>query len=261
MSSTNFLCCGAPTNPWDSIFCGGGEATQPVAYEQKQNWDNPFGVAPPQQASILDARSVDSSGTGGRSTGTYGDTRSTGSTGTTLTNKTFKDISREEKARKRAVFLSENLMRSESPEPEKGAGPRKKPSVGLSGSAMSAVHAEMIMDNNKGATTANVDDRVLATQVAAALARKIKGQIDKTETTRPKKDLAPEDVRDPETVPGMVSKAGIALEEDARKKARTMISSGKYPYHEKAGNAVWSFQDTHRIRKSDGKLNPIVQRI
>ena len=112
--------------------------------------------------------------------------------------------------------------------------------------------------NKEGTNTKNVDDRILANQAAAAWAIKVKAQIEKTETTRPKKELTPEDVRDPETVPGMVSKAGIAMEEDAKKKARIMISDGKYPYHEKAGHAIWSFHDVNRIRKTDGKINPIV---
>jgi hypothetical protein len=256
MTSTNYLWCGVPENPWEDMFCGTG-STQPVETEQKPDWDNPFGLAPPQQSTHADNRSVDSSGTGGRSTGRYGEARSVGSIGSTATNKTFQDLSREEKARKRALILSETLM----VQGELNAhDTERKKSVGLGGNTMSSVHAEMILEKNKNGTEAmkNVGDKVLANQAAAAFTRKIIKEIKKTETTRPKKELTAEDIRDPETVPGMVSRAGIAMEEDAKKKARLMISNGKYPHHEKAGNAIWSYHDVNRIRKTDGKLNPIV---
>ena len=253
MTSTNYLCCGVPENPWEDMFCGAG-STQPVETEQKTDWDNPFGLAPPQQSTHADTRSVDSSGTGGRSTGRYGEARSVGSIGSTLTNKTFQDLSREEKARKRALMLSETLMVQGD---HNTNNKERKKSVGLGGNTTSSFHAE---EKNKSGTKAmkNVNEKVLANQADAAFTRKIIKEIKQTESTRPKKELTAEDVRDPETVPGMVSRAGIAMEEDAKKKARLMISNGKYPHHEKAGNAIWSYHDVNRVRKTDGKLNPIV---
>lgn len=261
MTSNSYFCCGVPTNPFDDIFCGG--ATQPVAQDQvKPDWDNPFGVAPPQQSPPMDARSVDTSGTGARSSGQNGDVRSVGSSvsysskASNLAHKSMKEISREEKARKRALFLAETLMETGKLE---GENTQKKTSIGLSGNAMTAMQAESILEMNRsGDKGQGMDDRALAAKAARILALKVKSQIDKTETSREEKSKTPEDVRDPETVPGMVSRAGIAMEEDAKMRARSMISDGKYPHHEKAGIAVWSIHDTRRSRKTDGTLNPIV---
>jgi len=81
----------------------------------------------------------------------------------------------------------------------------------------------------------------------------------KTETTRPKREVTPSDVRDPETVAGMKSPVDITLEEAAEKQASAMLNDDQYRFSYKAGYAAFSVRDISlQYRKASNTLRPIV---
>jgi len=81
----------------------------------------------------------------------------------------------------------------------------------------------------------------------------------KTETTRPKRDVTPSDVRDPETVAGMKSQVDVTLEEAATKLASAMLNDDQYRFSYKAGYAALSVRDIAlESRKACNTLRPIV---
>ena len=261
--SNTYLCCGVPANPWNDIFGNENGATIPNSQEQgkSQDWDNPFGVAPPQFAQAqrgpsADSRSVGSYGT--RSAGTYGDARSVDSSAgqnSMLSNKSLKDIEREQAARRRALALSENLINTgQIGQVTMGDRPTTK----MGRTTMTAEMTQKLAGSSlikQGPTP--MDEKILASKAALIEAKRAQDQVRRTETTLPKKELTPEDVRDPETVPGMRERAEVDKEVAAKRKAVVMISNGKYRYHEKAGIALYTMADALRPRKTDGTLNPI----
>lgn len=254
--SDNYFCCGVPQNPWDDIF--GNGATQPVTQQGKpaQSWDNPFGLAAPATQTPQyrqDARSIGSS-TYDRS---VADTRSVGnrshdSRDSNLTNKSLKDIEREEKARQRAMMLSETLM--ETGDLQKGF--EKPKPLGLDRGVMGPAAAAMILE--KKGLTKSPDEKTLVNMATMSTKRKLFHLIKRTETTRPKKELTPEDVRDPDTIPGMKLIVDIEKEEKAKSLATLMISSGKFPHNAKAGNAFYTPFERESVNRTDRKVNAIV---
>jgi len=255
--SNEYFCCGVPQNPWDDIF--GNGATQPVAQQGKseQAWDNPFDLAAPATQTPQyrqDARSI------GSSTLTYdrsvADTRSVGtrsydSRDSNLTNKSLKDIEREEKARKRAMLLSETLM--ETGDLQKGM--EKPKPLGLDRGVMGPAAAAMILE--KKGLSKSPDEKTLVNKAAMSTKRKLWHLIKRTETTRPKKELTPEDVRDPDTVPGMKLQVDVEKEEKAKNQATLMISSGRYAHNEKAGTAFYTPFERESVNRTDRKVNAI----
>lgn len=240
----NYFCCG---NPWDDIF---GSSNQTSAESQKpqqvQDWNNPF--SQPYQPND-EARHFDNAN---RTDG--GDTRSVGSGGyayrkSNLDGKSLKDIEREDHARIRAMRLQESMI-------ENGAIGRAEGASVLSSEALAYKHERKrtFDDPEVAAKTAAVNRAVQEIKI-------LKGHqqsVAKTETTRPKKELTPEDVRDPETIPGMKCKVDIDKEEEAKKKAFEMITTGNYQYDSKGGIAVWSKDDTKVVRRDKCKVQEIV---
>jgi hypothetical protein len=148
-----------------------------------------------------------------------------------------------------------------------------KISLGLDGGVMNAALATMIL-KKRGFSKPIIDRNEVyeAAQIAKALRRKgltrsPDGQtfvkkatmsmnrnlyhlVKRTETTRPKKELSPEDIRDFDTVRGMKSHAGLEKERRAKDITIMMISSGMFQHNEKA--SVIAFF-------SDGRtVNPLV---
>ena len=251
--SNNYFCCGVPNNPWDDVF--GNGATQPVAQQQPKptDWDNPFGVAAPQPVSYdqQDARSM-GSGSYDRS---VADVRSVGSNsrGSNFGNKSIKDIEREEKARKRAILLSETMVETGDIRND----PEKPKPLGLDKGVMGATQAAKILET-KGLSSWHADEKTLIKKAALSTKRKLFHLIKRTETTRTKKELTPEDVRDPETIPGMKLQVDIEKEEKAKNNATLMISSGRFPHDEKAGTAFYTLLERQQVNRTDHKINAIV---
>jgi len=81
----------------------------------------------------------------------------------------------------------------------------------------------------------------------------------KTETTRPKREVTPSDVRDPETVAGMKSPVDITLEEAAEKQASAMLNDDRYRFSYNARYAAFSVRDIAlQYRKECNTVRPIV---
>mmetsp|Transcript_3058 Transcript_3058/g.3542 ORF Transcript_3058/g.3542 Transcript_3058/m.3542 type:complete len:290 (+) Transcript_3058:156-1025(+) len=154
-----------------------------------------------------------------------------------LEGKTLKDREREDQARARAMKLSESLMVA-----AKKPGYRK------------TTH-KFIVDTK-------TDQKLQAIRAAIELKQKQRS-VEKTETTRHKKQLlvTPKKVKDPETVQGMKCSMDIEREEKSKKKALDMISHGFYPYAKNAGTpAIYSSHGTKRKTRRTGHymVNEIV---
>jgi len=266
--TSNYLCCGV-TNPWDDIFSE--TATQQVPQEQnKTDWNNPFAAAPqvnPESRSEqFDSRSVGGYSTDTRSVGTYnsghaGTVTSAGSgtagtvtsvgtatyrkvappkkTSTNLVGKSLRDIEREEKARNRALKLSEGLMVTN----KTNDGPSRGAMMLTQGSAF-----------NSSPSSHKSEEKALAKKVDRILSQKTQVEVARTETTRKKADKTAEDVRDPETVRGMKAPIDIYNEKMANKQSALMISSGKFPYNENAGIAIWTAMEARKNKKTKNHL-------
>lgn len=263
MSSYNYMCCGVPSNPFDDIF---GGATQPVEENNQKAsaWDNPFGVLPPGQQqeqgqpsqAAVDSRSVTSWSQDGYSYAS--DARSMGASTMTgsyassnLENKSLKDIEREERARSRATLLSETY--SDTGDLKKNTSvPR---ALGLGGGVMTSDQASYILQ--KKGIVKNSDGTLMNKRTMKSK-RRLFHLIRRTESSRPKKEKTPEDVRDPETVPGMKLNIDIEKEEKAREKATQMISNGAYPHHPKASLAFYINPHENEKPKVDKGPSPIV---
>lgn len=271
---TDYFCCGV-TNPWDDIF--GETATHQVPQEQnKTDWNNPFAAAPqvnPESRSEqFDSRSVGGYSTDARSIGTYnsghagtvtsvgsgtagtvtsagGTVTSVGSatkrkvnppknTSSNMVGKSLRDIEREEKARKRALKMSESLMIT------------NKSNDGASRGAMILTQGSTYETN----ASMKSEEKKLAKQVDRVLSQKTQVEVARTETSRKKREKTDEDVRDPETVRGMKAPIEIYNEKMAKKQSALMISSGKFPYNENAGIAIWTAQEARRNKKTKNHL-------
>lgn len=273
--STNYLCC---ANPFDDFFgspAPGTQSSQTIAPHQKavqtQDWNSPFnnGYAPysateegrsieddNKSREVSDVRSVGSRGTHDtRSSydtyGSYG-TRSSrySAASSNLHGKSLQDIERENYARHRAMQMQESLVNSGS------MAEAEETSVLATGKAASKLKRRHTMMKQP-----EVKAKSAAVNTAVKMLQKLridKKKRDMTETTRKKKELTPEDVRDPETIPGMRSKVDAEKEEEAKTKAFQMISNGEYRFD--VNNTVAYFSDSGRAvtRKDKGKVEAIV---
>lgn len=124
---------------------------------------------------------------------------------------------------------------------------------------------EMQRENNaamfleKGGLTRSPYEKTFVNKEAMSTKRKLFHLIKRTETTRAKKELTAEDVRDPDTIPGMKLQSDIDKEEKAKNSATLMISSGRFPHDKKAGTAFYTLEQRQKqVRRTDGKINAIV---
>lgn len=264
---TNYFCCG---NPWDDIF---GASNNPAEAQQvpeqkapTQDWNNPFGNTFEPYNQVDDARSTDGSLSHVRSVG--GDARSvdsrrsadvrsaasrshasTYSRSSNLDGKSLKDIEREDYARTRALKLHSALAQNDDTPEAPGA------SV-LASTYMARKHeAKRTFDDPE------VSAKTAAVNAAVRDLKELKAHQEEmrmTQTTRPKKELTPEDVRDPDTVPGMKCKMDVEKEEEAKVKAFQMISNGKYQFDENAGLAIFSTNRSRVTRNENSKIQAIV---
>eukprot|EP01083_Nonionella_stella_P148526 470303_1 len=261
---TDYFCCGV-TNPWDDIF--GETATHQVPQDQnKTDWNNPFAaapqVSPETRSEQYDSRSVGGYSTDARSIGTFnsghagtvtsvgsgtaGTVTSVGSatkrkvnppknTSSNMVGKSLRDIEREEKARKRALKMSEGLMVLN----KSNDGPSRGAMILTQGSTFDSSPA-----------TFKSEEKALAKKVDRILSQKTQVEVARTETSRKNRERTAEDVRDPETVRGMKAPIDIYNEKMAKKQSALMISSGKFPYNENAGIAIWTEQEARRNKKT-----------
>eukprot|EP01083_Nonionella_stella_P236926 831646_1 len=283
---TDYFCCGV-TNPWDDIF--GETATHQVPQDQnKTDWNNPFAaapqVSPETRSEQYDSRSVGGYSTDARSIGTFnsghadtvtsvgsgtagtvtsvgsgtadtvtsvgsgtaGTVTSVGSatyrkvappkkTSSSMVGKSLRDIEREEKARKRALKMSEGLMVLN----KSNDGPSRGAMILTQGSTFDSSPA-----------TFKSEEKALAKKVDRILSQKTQVEVARTETSRKNRERTAEDVRDPETVRGMKAPIDIYNEKMAKKQSALMISSGKFPYNENAGIAIWTEQEARRNKKT-----------
>jgi hypothetical protein len=267
--NTNYFCCG---NPWDDIFGStDNQVDSPQTQQaqapkpQTQDWNDPFNTtyAPynERDETRMSDESVDRSVTGdARSMGSRSaDTMSTATRRKTyvpktsnLEGKSLADIEREDHARSRALRMQEGWAASGDFAEEEGA------SVLTSGYMARKHKLKQTFDQPEVATkTAAVNAAVKELKEL----RKHQASMKKTETTREKKELTPEDVRDPETVPGMKCRSDVEMEEEAKIKAFQMISNGQYQYDQRAGMAMWSTTTKSNVtRKTSikGKVQEIV---
>lgn len=104
-------------------------------------------------------------------------------------------------------------------------------------------------DPEVSAKTSAVNRAVQAIQVM----KNHENSVAKTETTRGKKELTPEDIRDPETVPGMKCQVDLQREDEAKKKAFEMITTGNYPYNAQGGGGYTMMvkKGIKRVEKSN----------
>lgn len=112
----------------------------------------------------------------------------------------------------------------------------------------------MIRQPEVQAKSAAVNSAVVALQKL----KRDKKAVAKTQTTRPKKELTPEDVRDPETIPGMKSKVDVSKEEEAKTKAFQMISNGEYRFDPRAMIASWTGSGRAITKKDKANVQEIV---
>ena len=112
----------------------------------------------------------------------------------------------------------------------------------------------MIRQPEVQAKSAAVNSAVVAIQKL----RRDKKAVAKTETTRTKKELTPEDVRDPESIPGMKSKTAVSQEEEAKTKAFQMISNGEYKFDPRAMIASWTGSGRAITKKDKTNVQEIV---
>ena len=193
MSNANsYFCCG--TNPWDDVF-GSGDRDTGIP-KQIQSWDDPFSpVTQPQPYNApearydSDVRSVGNS-VGTRSTGTVESqyhsvgTKSSGGR-SRLEGKTLRDIEREDAAQKRALKMQEDLGMEAAPNTEEVLkklrdGKKKPPPT----TPLEKIEAGRLAKEKLLMKQENIKLNAIA------------------ESSRPKKELTAEDVRDPETIPG-----------------------------------------------------------
>jgi hypothetical protein len=280
----NYFCCG---NPWDDIF---GSTNQPEAQvevntpkSQPQDFNNPFAqtYSPyghntnPNTPSVSsnsygdevrysdehhtagrsvvshDTRSVASRrSTDTRSTASHRSGQSAGSRSSAFHGKSLQDIEREQKSKARALRLQEAMIDED-----------RDTLVGAS--VLTSEKTQWKLEAKQKLANPEIHSKTSAVNAKVQEIKELKRHqlsVEKTETSRPKKELTPEDVRDPETVPGMKCKMDVDKEEDAKKKALGMINSGKYKYDERAGNAMWSQTTTGKVvtRKGQAKVQEIV---
>jgi hypothetical protein len=267
MSGTSYFCCHPAENPWDNIFgCGGTHSisseTIPVSQDQfkSQDWNNPFGtdrstVASSQSQSQSQVYKPDSRSIGSYDYSTsrlsdYDDRLDVNSTKKKVTFKEphFENISPSFSSRKHMdlhSFLDQGFD-AKSKECRQGLGP--------------IVITEKMEKklNKRGLVVSPVEGKRFVKKDSLSIKRKLQLLVMRTETSRPKKELTPEDVRDPETVPGMKLLVDIEKENQAKERAATMISSGEYLHNEKAGVAIYSLSDRGQVNRTDAKVNPIV---
>ena len=268
--SNNYFCCG---NPWDDIFGStDNQVESPQTQQaqapkpQSQDWNNPFNntYAPynEKDETRMTDESVDRSVTGdARSIGSRRstDTMSTATRRKAYVPKTYNldakslaDIEREDHARTKALRLQEGWATSGDFAQAEGA------------SVLTSDHLARKHELKQTFASPEVASKTAAVNAAVKELKELRRHqvsMKKTETTREKKELTPEDIRDPETVPGMKCKSDVEMEEEAKTKAFQMISNGQYQYDQRAGQAMWSTTTKSSVtRKSSvqGKVQEIV---
>lgn len=107
-----------------------------------------------------------------------------------------------------------------------------------------------------------LSERAFARREAAYKSKAIRQQallVKNTESTRARKQVTPDDVRDPETVAGMKCQVEIELEEAAKKQAVAMLNDEQYRFNHKAGIAAFSAREiAFNHRKTTTTLGPMV---
>lgn len=269
VAGSSYICCG---NPFGDLF-DTPTPTQnatPQKQQQTQDWNNPFQnshspSSNDERRHLEDASRADedvrSIGTR-RSTHSTGTRRSTYSTGTRRSThsavsshadgKSLTDIEREEFAKKRALRLQESLV--------------------THGDYHSNTHTSVLATDKAARKMARkqtqlrqpeVNAKSAAVNTAVLNMKKLKKDqkaVEMTETTRPKKEMTDEDVRDPETVPGMKSKVDIKKEEEAKTQTLQMISNGEYKFDPRAIIAFFtgSDRDVTVTRADKANVNELV---
>lgn len=244
MSTLSYFCCQAPENPWGDIFGSCAGTTQTVISDtiptsrdafKSQDWNDPFPATTTtsgENASRPDARSVGSydnvtnrNGSGGNEerldVHSVGDRKRV-----TFKEPHFENISPSFFRRKTMAI---NSMFDQSFESDS--------SHDKSDSNKHIMITEKVEKKlrKKGLTRSPIDSSKFIKKDSLSIKRKLQLLVMRTESTRPKKELTPEDVRDPETVPGMKLMVDVEKEKKAQERATTMISTGEFEHHDKAG--------------------------
>jgi len=271
-SAFSYLCCGLDqASPLGGIFPGGTKENGYIKeMEQVQDWNNPFDVVRNDQYRGIDreysvesredidhkspdfrspdyrypasprsqgygyaSRKVVGSGPDSHSTGT-GYRRRTYQTSMQGFNPTESEYSSHKKFIHRPHTTKALTMHEE---------------IFISGS--------MSHDSSSSMNSHKLNKKLLASRNSKNLLHQIM-LSKKTETTRGK-IITPEDVRDPETVPGMKCQEDVDEEEDAQRRALTMLMSDLYRFNPKAGYACFSVMEIQaRSRNKYTLLNPFV---
>lgn len=271
MSRSSYFCCSVTENPWNDIFgCGGthqipsDSVTELHGQYKLQDWNNPFRtdrsfcIAPTtaiasEQENRNDVRSVGSD-----------DYETAATTRGISSNDERSEVNTVKK--KRVTFKEphvENMSPTIGGKKTMGSHSFLYDSFDYESDhsdqgirLMTTEKVDKIL-KKKGLVRSPIDGRLIKKD-SLSIKRKLQLLVMRTETTRAKKELTPEDVRDPETVSGMKLLADIEKEKKAKERAATMISTGEFVHSEKAGVALYTLSDRERVRRTDGKINPIV---
>lgn len=268
MSRASYFCCQVPENPWDDIFgCGG--TTQTVTSDtvatshgsfKTQDWNNPFTTTSSttsssrENASRPDARSVTSyDNVTNRYSGNEDrfDVPSGGTKRVTFKEPHFENISPSFSTRKKTTVVNSIFDQSFDSDSSGNHSDDSNKVIMVTDKVNKRLQ-------KKGLIRSPIDGNRFIKKESLSIKRKLQLLVMRTETTRPKKELTPEDVRDPETVPGMKLMVDIEKEKKAQERATTMISTGEFQHNEKAGVALYTISDRGQMNRTDGRVNPIV---
>jgi len=294
-SNLNYLCCGLDQgSPWEDIFGGGSSQNTARSSEQKileqvQDWSNPFdAVRNNQRREIKNQQSDESRSIDEGYSRKAADDPHTGRSGYRHQSQGSRSVgsgygsgrqhhsyqASDEGNHSVGSGYASNRARAEQ-------NPHSRPTA-------LTMHEEMVINGdishdssssrlpmtttqqiqlsmktqNEHRRVLTEDNTILAKKAAIARSKTLRHQImlaKKTETTRRKKDVSPEDVRDPETVPGMKCHVDVETEEAAQTRALTMLVEEEYKFNPKAGLAAFTMREIQlKTRTRNTLLGPIV---
>lgn len=265
----NLLCCGfaEQASGLTEIFVAtqqkfmatANPATSNRTSEQEQDWNNPFGYMGQEQPNRGSFRFAQPPRED-RSIVNYSP-RETAEKRDNWNNRETERIHptlHEASNNNRALALQEEIvMSSAHPYEDSKTSQRTKTKP------LTARQEENVeLKNNHMMMNHRLDARALAARDAAHRSRMLRQQAllaKRTESTRPKKEVTPSDVRDPETAAGMKSPVEVELEEAAKNQACAMLNDEQYKFNYKAGIAAFSIREiAFNHRKTHTTLGPIV---
>mmetsp|Transcript_8058 Transcript_8058/g.15178 ORF Transcript_8058/g.15178 Transcript_8058/m.15178 type:complete len:272 (+) Transcript_8058:154-969(+) len=271
MSGVSYFCCQGPENPWDNIFgCGGTQSVTSATYSVSnsqfkvaQDWNNPFSsssISSHGSAGRPEARSISSYDQYVTTSSRNGDNEDRVDVQSAKKKVTFKEPHFENMSpsfsRKKGTVINtyfDQMCDSDSSDNnDSNDGDDNHKKIMMTGKMDKKL-------KKRGLVRSPIDGNKFVKKDSLSIKRKLQLLVMRTETTRPKKELTPEDVRDPETVPGMKLLVDIEKEKKAQERATTMISTDEFLHDEKAGAALYTLSsDRGQVRRINGKVNPIV---